>query len=141
MQDWFTQTAVGWMKCHWKDWIGFVTVWKVEVEYAPLYKNYGLGLTTWSPLASGVLSGKYSKGNIPEGSRFALENYKVGGWVYVFMHHWRISWVVKNCDFFFVGWPFSECDIEMGRALWTVITKEVRDEISCINEMILLHWG
>jgi voltage-dependent potassium channel beta subunit len=49
---------------------------KVEVEYAPLYKNYGLGLTTWSPLASGVLSGKYSKGNIPEGSRFALENYK-----------------------------------------------------------------
>jgi aryl-alcohol dehydrogenase-like predicted oxidoreductase len=53
------------------------TVWKVEVEYAPLYKNYGLGLTTWSPLASGVLSGKYSKGNIPEGSRFALENYKV----------------------------------------------------------------
>jgi voltage-dependent potassium channel beta subunit len=50
---------------------------KVELEYAPLYKSYGLGLTTWSPLASGVLSGKYSKGNIPEGSRFALENYKV----------------------------------------------------------------
>jgi aryl-alcohol dehydrogenase-like predicted oxidoreductase len=49
---------------------------KVELEYAPLYKSYGLGLTTWSPLASGVLSGKYSKGNIPEGSRFALENYK-----------------------------------------------------------------
>jgi aryl-alcohol dehydrogenase-like predicted oxidoreductase len=64
-----------------------VTVWKVEVEYAPLYKNYGLGLTTWSPLASGVLSGKYSEGIIPEGSRFALENYKVGGWVYVFMHY------------------------------------------------------
>jgi aryl-alcohol dehydrogenase-like predicted oxidoreductase len=54
-----------------------MTVLKVELEYAPLYKSYGLGLTTWSPLASGVLSGKYSKGNIPEGSRFALENYKV----------------------------------------------------------------
>jgi len=49
---------------------------KVESEYAPLYKNYGIGLTTWSPLASGVLTGKYSKDHIPEGSRFALENYK-----------------------------------------------------------------
>jgi hypothetical protein len=48
---------------------------------------------------------------------------------------------VKNCDFFFVWWLFSECDIEMGRALWTVITEELGDEISCINEMILLHWG
>ncbi|KAJ8639054.1 hypothetical protein MRB53_015748 [Persea americana] len=49
---------------------------KVEVEYQPLYSNYGLGLTTWSPLASGVLTGKYNKGTIPLDSRFALENYK-----------------------------------------------------------------
>ncbi|KAL2644085.1 hypothetical protein R1flu_011672 [Riccia fluitans] len=49
---------------------------KVESEYLPLYKRYGLGLTTWSPLASGVFSGKYSKNNIPANSRFALENYK-----------------------------------------------------------------
>ncbi|KAF5736666.1 putative potassium channel beta [Tripterygium wilfordii] len=49
---------------------------KVESEYLPLYSNYGLGLTTWSPLASGVLTGKYNKGNIPADSRFALENYK-----------------------------------------------------------------
>jgi hypothetical protein len=56
------------------------TVWKVEVEYAPLHKNYGLGLTTWSPLTSSVISGKCSKGNIPEGNHFALENYKVGEW-------------------------------------------------------------
>ncbi|CAA6662576.1 unnamed protein product [Spirodela intermedia] len=48
----------------------------VEVEYLPLYSNYGIGLTTWSPLASGVLTGKYSKGNIPADSRLALENYK-----------------------------------------------------------------
>ncbi len=41
---------------------------RVEVEYAPLYEKYGIGLTTWSPLASGVLSGKYLEG-IPEGSR------------------------------------------------------------------------
>lgn len=49
---------------------------RVEQEYAELYKKYGIGLTTWSPLASGFLTGKYTKDNIPEGSRFALENYK-----------------------------------------------------------------
>jgi aryl-alcohol dehydrogenase-like predicted oxidoreductase len=49
---------------------------QVESEFLPLYSTYGLGLTTWSPLASGVLTGKYAKGNIPADSRFALENYK-----------------------------------------------------------------
>ncbi|KAI4983097.1 probable voltage-gated potassium channel subunit beta [Hordeum vulgare subsp. vulgare] len=49
---------------------------KVESEFVPLYSTYGIGLTTWSPLASGVLTGKYSKGNIPPESRFALDNYK-----------------------------------------------------------------
>ncbi|MCO5558487.1 hypothetical protein L7F22_012071 [Adiantum nelumboides] len=50
---------------------------RVEVEYAPLYQKYGLGLTIWSPLGSGVLTGKYSLNNPPPpDSRFALENYK-----------------------------------------------------------------
>lgn len=49
---------------------------KVELEYLPIYSTYGLGLTTWSPLASGVLTGKYNKGTIPPDSRFALDNYK-----------------------------------------------------------------
>ncbi|KAI3882116.1 hypothetical protein MKX03_013015 [Papaver bracteatum] len=49
---------------------------KVESEYLPLYTSYGIGLTTWSPLASGVLTGKYNNKNIPSDSRFALENYK-----------------------------------------------------------------
>ncbi|AIY87954.1 MULTISPECIES: potassium channel beta subunit family protein [unclassified Thermotoga] len=43
---------------------------RVEKEYAPLYEKYGMGLTTYSPLASGLLSGKYNNG-IPEGSRLA----------------------------------------------------------------------
>lgn len=43
---------------------------KVEKEFKPLYEKYGLGLTTWSPLASGVLTGKYNEG-IPEDSRLA----------------------------------------------------------------------
>ncbi|MBT8213421.1 MAG: aldo/keto reductase, partial [Acidimicrobiia bacterium] len=41
---------------------------KVEQEYSRLYEDIGLGLTTWSPLASGLLTGKYLDG-IPEGSR------------------------------------------------------------------------
>jgi voltage-dependent potassium channel beta subunit len=46
---------------------------RVEQEYARLYADLGLGLTTWSPLASGLLTGKYQAG-IPEGSRGAMEN-------------------------------------------------------------------
>ncbi|MEI7860271.1 MAG: aldo/keto reductase [Acidimicrobiales bacterium] len=48
---------------------------RVEQEYAPLYESIGLGLTTWSPLASGLLSGKYLDG-VPEGSRATLPGYE-----------------------------------------------------------------
>lgn len=48
---------------------------RVEKEYARLYEDIGLGLTTWSPLASGLLTGKYSNG-IPDGSRGALPGYE-----------------------------------------------------------------
>lgn len=47
---------------------------KVESDYSEIYKNVGLGTTIWSPLASGLLSGKYNDG-IPKGSRFALEGF------------------------------------------------------------------
>ena len=43
---------------------------RFEVEYAPLYDQYKYGTTIWSPLASGLLTGKYNDG-IPEDSRFA----------------------------------------------------------------------
>jgi aryl-alcohol dehydrogenase-like predicted oxidoreductase len=46
---------------------------RVEHEYARLYEDTGLGLTTWSPLASGLLTGKYALG-VPEGSRGAMES-------------------------------------------------------------------
>jgi len=46
---------------------------RVEKEYAPLYKRTGMGLTTWSPLASGLLTGKYADG-IPDGSRGAMQD-------------------------------------------------------------------
>lgn len=48
---------------------------KVEVEYARLHNETGYGNTIWSPLASGLLTGKYRDG-IPEGSRGALEGYE-----------------------------------------------------------------
>lgn len=48
---------------------------RVEQEYARLYEDIGLGLTTWSPLASGLLTGKYRKG-VPAGSRATLEGYE-----------------------------------------------------------------
>jgi aryl-alcohol dehydrogenase-like predicted oxidoreductase len=43
---------------------------RFEVEYAPLYDQFQYGTTIWSPLASGLLTGKYNDG-IPEDSRFA----------------------------------------------------------------------
>ncbi|WEK49697.1 MAG: aldo/keto reductase [Candidatus Kaistia colombiensis] len=48
---------------------------KVEGDYRPLYDLMGLGTTIWSPLASGVLTGKYNKG-IPAGSRLDLPGYE-----------------------------------------------------------------
>jgi voltage-dependent potassium channel beta subunit len=48
---------------------------RVEQEYAPLYDSIGLGLTTWSPLASGLLTGKYLDG-VPDGSRASLPGYE-----------------------------------------------------------------
>jgi voltage-dependent potassium channel beta subunit len=48
---------------------------RVESEFAPLYDTVGLGLTTWSPLASGLLTGKYNDGD-PGDTRISLPNYE-----------------------------------------------------------------
>ncbi|KAF1332090.1 K+ channel protein, partial [Globisporangium splendens] len=47
---------------------------RVDYDFVNLYRKYKYGLTTWSPLASGVLTGKYNNG-IPEGSRLTLSDY------------------------------------------------------------------
>jgi voltage-dependent potassium channel beta subunit len=47
---------------------------KMDKEFLDVFRHVGLGTTTWSPLASGLLSGKYNNG-IPKGSRFALEGF------------------------------------------------------------------
>ncbi len=46
---------------------------RVEVDLVPVARDLGIGLTTWSPLFYGILTGKYNEG-IPEGSRASLEN-------------------------------------------------------------------
>src|SRR5205823_773418 len=48
---------------------------RVEQEYARLYTDIGLGTTTWSPLASGLLTGKYD-GGVPADSRAAVKGYE-----------------------------------------------------------------
>ena len=48
---------------------------KLEKEYLKLFKDYKMGTTIWSPLASGILSGKYNEG-IPKNSRLSDKQYK-----------------------------------------------------------------
>ncbi|MEY3727564.1 MAG: hypothetical protein RL098_1027, partial [Bacteroidota bacterium] len=45
---------------------------KVEVEFSQIYQTVGLGTTIWSPLASGILSGKYND-QFPDGTRLGME--------------------------------------------------------------------
>lgn len=91
---------------------------KVEKNYLSLYYKFGLGTTIWSPLASGILTGKYSKG-IPEDSRLNLDNYQwlkeqfenpegraqmkkadklkeLAGDLGVSVHHLSLLWCAKN---------------------------------------------
>ncbi len=48
---------------------------RMEVEYARVFRDLGIGTTIWSPLASGLLTGKYNEG-IPKDSRGALKGYE-----------------------------------------------------------------
>lgn len=48
---------------------------RFEVEYAPIFDQYKLGTTTWSPLYGGMLSGKYNDGKIPSDSRFGQNSW------------------------------------------------------------------
>jgi len=47
---------------------------KLDKEYLDIFRTVGMGTTIWSPLASGLLSGKYNDG-VPKGSRFALQGF------------------------------------------------------------------
>mmetsp|Transcript_97349 Transcript_97349/g.208880 ORF Transcript_97349/g.208880 Transcript_97349/m.208880 type:complete len:393 (-) Transcript_97349:45-1223(-) len=71
---------------------------RVETEYGALYPSalqsgMGLGLTIWSPLASGILTGKYGGGSLPDGSRLSQESFKKRPDFKVFMK--QIEWAER----------------------------------------------
>lgn len=87
---------------------------RVEKEYASLYADFGLGTTIWSPLASGVLTGKYNDG-IPEGSRMGLKEY---------------------------SWLRAMLESEDGRRRIETVRKltPVAEEIGCSTAQLALAW-
>lgn len=87
---------------------------KVEVEYAHLYNEIGLGTTIWSPLASGLLTGKYVKG-IPDGTRATLEGY---GWLK----------------------PRFEDREALSRIKKVNLMKPIADELGCTIAQLALAW-
>lgn len=84
---------------------------RFEKEYAPLYRDLGYGTTIWSPLASGLLTGKYNEG-IPEGTRLASEGY---------------DWLREQL--------FKPGRIETVRRL-----KPLADELGCSQAQLALAW-
>ncbi len=87
---------------------------RVEKEYAHLYDEIGLGTTIWSPLASGLLTGKYSEG-IVEGTRATLKGYE---------------WLRKNFE--------SEqglANIQKARQL-----QPIADELGCSLAQLAIAW-
>eukprot|EP00045_Choanoeca_perplexa_P006305 m.53601 g.53601 ORF g.53601 m.53601 type:complete len:362 (-) comp13573_c0_seq1:59-1144(-) len=94
---------------------------RIEVEYAPLYKEYGLGLTTWSPLASGILTGKYSQGIVPEGSRFATKEY---AWLKELKEK-NSSWQFEKADLLFPIAKELECTPAQLAVAWCAKNEHV----------------
>jgi voltage-dependent potassium channel beta subunit len=88
---------------------------RFEREYARLYKEIGLGTTIWSPLASGLLTGKYNDG-IPEGTRATLEGY---------------DWLKERFES-----EEARQQIEKVRRL----TKEVADPLACSMAQLAIAW-
>ncbi|MFN2145667.1 MAG: aldo/keto reductase [Anaerolineales bacterium] len=83
---------------------------RVESELAPLAESIGIGLTTWSPLASGILTGKYNDG-IPEGSRASLES---------------MSWLQNH--------------ITQERIAKVILLKEVADDLGITTAQLAIAW-
>jgi voltage-dependent potassium channel beta subunit len=84
---------------------------RFEKEYAPLYRDLGYGTTIWSPLASGILTGKYNDG-VPEDSRANLKGYE-----------WLKNSMLKP------EW------LEKVRRL-----KPIADELGCTQAQLALAW-
>lgn len=88
---------------------------KIEKEYIRLYDRIGLGTTIWSPLAAGILTGKYNSG-IPEGTRLTLSNYQ---------------WLKENI----MDTPEGRAKIEKAKKL-----QPVADELGISMARLALAW-
>ncbi|KAJ3138141.1 hypothetical protein HK101_003776 [Irineochytrium annulatum] len=91
---------------------------RFEKEYAPLYEKYRMGTTIWSPLASGVLTGKYNDA-IPEGTRLAMKDNAIMA---------RIKSEIT--------------DTEEGRAKIAKVRqlKPIADKLGCTQAQLALAW-
>ena len=87
---------------------------RVEKEYARLYETVGMGITTWSPLAGGLLTGKYLDG-IPEGTRVSLEGYE---------------WLKRRFES-----PETKAQLEKVRQL-----APIAEEVGCTLPQLALAW-
>lgn len=87
---------------------------RVEKEYSRLYKEIGLGTTIWSPLAGGILSGKYDQG-IPKGSRMDLADY---------------AWLRRRLES-----PEGQKKVETTRRL-----KPIAEQLGCSTAQLAIAW-
>ncbi len=87
---------------------------RFEVEYAHLYEEFGMGTTIWSPLASGLLTGKYNAG-MPEGTRATLEGYE---------------WLKSR----FTDEDALENIVKVGKLM------DIADELGCSMPQLALAW-
>jgi aryl-alcohol dehydrogenase-like predicted oxidoreductase len=88
-----------------------------EKNFRELYEDYRYGTTVWSPLAGGLLSGKYNDGNIPEGSRFQLS---------------------KQQDIIYKGYLGEDSKEETLKALREL--GEIAEELGCTQSQLVLAW-
>lgn len=87
---------------------------RVEKEYARLYQEIGLGTTIWSPLASGLLTGKYNDG-MPDGTRMSLAGYE---------------WLRKNLES-----PQGQANLAKARQLAPLAA-----ELGCTQSQLAIAW-
>jgi len=91
---------------------------KMESEYTLLFDEYGMGTTVWSPLFSGILSGKYNDGSIPDGTRFSNPRFKA-----------------RIYDRFFGDEQRAKVMVEKLKA-----TKAIADELGCTQAQLCIAW-
>ncbi|ETI53776.1 hypothetical protein F443_03328 [Phytophthora nicotianae P1569] len=113
---------------------------RVEFEFTTLYKRYKVGVTAWSPLAFGTLTGKYTA-DVPEGSRFTMEPIKksmFGG--ETFTKNMSLAWCLSNehVATVLIGASKTSQLEENLKALAVVdkITPEVKAEIDAIVQYV-----